>query len=130
MSALSGGECLLLPPGQVNPMGLPNRPGVQEMSLSGIHSHSSALNNFMISKSTANIMKNSTGFHQNRIRRDQSYIVGPETYVEDYKNNLEIVKMVCISIHCTLGLSNFTNLYAIGLFTGKRQMFQDSLSNQ
>lgn len=76
-------------------MGLPIRPGVQEISLNGIQSHSSALNNLMTSKSTTNVIKNSTGFHQNRIRRDQNPIVGPETYTEDMGNNHEIVKIVC-----------------------------------
>lgn len=86
-SAFSGGDCLI-PPGQFNPLGLLIRPGGQEISLNSIHSHSSAFKHFATSKSTTNV-------HQNRFRRDQSYVVGSETYVYDNGNNSKVVKMVC-----------------------------------
>lgn len=80
--------------GQVNPLGLKTRPGVQEMPLDSIRREDAALNNLMSSKSTINTMKNGSGHYQNRIRRDQNYIVGAETYFKDNGKHLEIVKMV------------------------------------
>lgn len=80
---------------QVNPLGLPVRPGVQEMPLDSISTENNVLNNYMISKSTISIMKNnSSGYYQNRVRREQNYVVGAETYVKDNGKHVEIVKMV------------------------------------
>jgi len=80
---------------QVNPLGLLVRPGVQEMPLDSISTENNALNNYMISKSTISIMKNSSsGYYQNRVRREQNYVVGAETYVKDNGKHVEIVKMV------------------------------------
>jgi len=80
---------------QINPLGLPVRPGVQEMPLDSINTENNVLNNYMISKSTISIMKNgSSGYYQNRVRREQNYVVGAETYVKDNGKHVEIVKMV------------------------------------
>lgn len=80
--------------GQVNPLGLTVRPGIQEMPLDSIHTGNIALNNRMFSKETTTLVKNSTDYYHNRIRREQNYVIGSETYIENGKR-LEIVKMVC-----------------------------------
>lgn len=83
-------------PGQVNPLGLLIRPEIQEMSLNNIHTADMNLNNLMFTKSTFNSMKsNSSGYYQNRIRREENHI-NPEVYVKENDKNLEIVKMVNI----------------------------------
>lgn len=82
-------------PNQVNPLGLLVRPGVQEMSLESIRTENNALNNLIASKSSNYNAKNSsTGYYQNRVRRELNYIVGAETYTKDNGKRLEIVKMV------------------------------------
>jgi uncharacterized protein YigE (DUF2233 family) len=92
--ALNGGECYMSQD-QVNPLGLLVRPGVQEMPLDSIRTENAALNNFMVSKSTNYIIKNSsTGYYQNRVRRELNYVVGAETYTKDNGKRLQIVKMV------------------------------------
>lgn len=82
----------------MNPLGLSVRPGVQEISLDTINTGNIVLNSHISSKVSSNLIKNSsTGYHQNRIRREQNYIIGPETYNIDNGKHLEIVKMViCI----------------------------------
>lgn len=93
-SAISGGECFMSQ-GQVNPLGLPVRPGVQEMPLDSISTENTALNSHMMSKSTTSMIKNSSsGYYQNRVRREQNYVVGAETYVKDNGKHIEVVKMV------------------------------------
>lgn len=94
--ALSGGECYMSQ-GQVNPLGLTTRPGVQEMPLDTIRSENIALNNLMSSKLSTNSMKNNSGgYYLNRVRREQNFVVGPETYTKENGKHLEIVKMVSI----------------------------------
>ncbi|VVC46162.1 Hypothetical protein CINCED_3A016546 [Cinara cedri] len=96
VEALSGGECYMSQ-GQVNPLGLPMRPGIQEMPLDTIRSENIALNNLMSSKLSTNMIKNSSGgYYQNRIRREQNYIIQPETYIKENEKHLEIVKMNCL----------------------------------
>lgn len=71
-------------PRQVNPLDLSLRPGVQETSLDNIRLDNIALNNHMASKSSTNMEKNSsTGYNLNRIRREQNYVIGTESYVKD-----------------------------------------------
>jgi len=98
--------------GQVNPLGLPVRPGVQEMPLDSISTENIALNNHIISKTTTSMIKNSSsGYYQNRVRREQNYVVGAETYVKDNGKHIEVVKMVGnINILC-IGLLNLTKFY-------------------
>lgn len=92
--------------GQVNPLGLKTRPGVQEMPLDSIRRENVALNNLMSSKSTINTVKNGSGYYQNRIRREQNYVVGAETYVKDNGKHLKIVKMVrfVTQYYCTYNI--------------------------
>lgn len=81
--------------GQVNPMNLLIRPGVQEMPLDSIRSENIAINSFMTSKFTTNSIKsNNSGYYQNRIRREQNYVIGVETYVKDNGKISDIVKVV------------------------------------
>lgn len=81
--------------GQVNPLGLPVLPGVQEMPLDSISTENIALNNHIMSKTTTSMIKNSSsGYYQNRVRREQNYVVGAETYVKDNGKHIEVVKMV------------------------------------
>lgn len=93
-SGLSGGECFI-PLGQVNPLGLPIRPGIEEKSLDENQSHSTVPKNRTTSESTTYVVENSTGIHHNRFRRDQNYVVGHETYFKDNRNNSKAVKIVC-----------------------------------
>ncbi|XP_003246766.1 integrin alpha-PS1 isoform X2 [Acyrthosiphon pisum] len=96
VEAISGGECYMTQ-GQVNPLGLPVRPGVQEMPLDSISTENIALNSHMISKTTTSIIKNSSsGYYQNRVRREQNYVVGAETYVKDNGKHIDVVKMNCL----------------------------------
>lgn len=101
--------------GQVNPLGLPMRPGIQEMPLDTIRSENMALNNFMSSKLSTNTIKNSSsGHYQNRIRREQNYIIGPETYVKENGKHLEIVKMVSIvNVHMNICIYLFIVMYVL-----------------
>lgn len=91
--AISGGECYISSD-LVNPLGLPIRPGVQEMPLDNIRTDNIALSNLLSSKAPSNSMKNSSGYYLNRIRREQNYVIGAETYVKDDGKHVEIVKMV------------------------------------
>lgn len=131
---MSGGNCFMSLR-QVNPLNLPLRPGVQETSLDNIRLENIALNNHMASKLSTNVVKNSsTGYNLNRIRREQNYIVGAETYVKNKGKQLE-VKMVC---HITYSFRKMFDCFhlclyvlnSLGLFEGKCQMFQVSLSNK
>lgn len=103
--------------GQVNPLGLPVRPGVQEMPLDSISTENIALNSHMMSKTTTSMIKNSSsGYYQNRVRREQNYVVGAETYVKDNGRHIEVVKMVSnINIfgYYIMGLFNFTKFYIL-----------------
>lgn len=90
--------------GQVNPLGLIVRPGIQEMPLDSIRTGNIALNNRIFSKeTTTTLVKNNTDYYRNRIRREQNYVVGSETYIENGKH-LEIVKMVSYKLICVLCL--------------------------
>ncbi|XP_060847943.1 integrin alpha-PS1 isoform X2 [Rhopalosiphum padi] len=96
VEAISGGECFMSQE-QVNPLGLAVRPGVQEMPLDSISTENIVLNNYMMSKSTSSIMKNSSsGYYQNRVRREQNNVVSAETSVNDNGKHEEIVKMNCL----------------------------------
>jgi hypothetical protein len=108
VEALNGGECLMSQD-QVNPLNLLARPGIQEIPLDNIRSENMALTNFMSQKSTTNTIKNSSGYYQNRIRRQQNYVVGVETYTDENGKKTEIVKMnclvgnaKCIKFHCRI----------------------------
>lgn len=87
--------------GQVNPMNLLTRPGVQEIPLdSSMLAAGITFNNFVSSKLTTNSIKNNSGgFYQNRIRRDQNFVIGAESYSKNNGKNLEIVKMVCFFMY-------------------------------
>lgn len=88
--------------GQVNPLGLPVRPGVKEMPLDSIRTGNIALNNRILSKETrTTLVKNNTDYYHNRIRREQNYVIGSETYIENGKR-LEIVKMVSYTFICLI----------------------------
>ncbi|XP_050530461.1 integrin alpha-PS1 isoform X2 [Daktulosphaira vitifoliae] len=94
IESLGGGECILAS-GQVNPLNLIVRPGVQEIPLENFRKDNS-LNNLLNSKTVTSETKNSTGFYQNRIRREENYILGAETYINDNGKPKEIVKMDCL----------------------------------
>lgn len=84
-----------MPENQINPMHLLVRPGGQEVPFDNISSENSALNSFMSSKSTLTTKKsNSSVYYQNRVRREQNYVMGAEIYTKDNGKSLEIVKMV------------------------------------
>lgn len=96
--------------GQVNPLGLLIRPGIQEISLDSIHNENLNLNNLMSSKSTSDSMKNSSsGYYQNRVRREQNYVVNAETYTKENGKKSEIVKMVRCNIYRSY---NIITMYA------------------
>ncbi|XP_050439552.1 integrin alpha-PS1 isoform X2 [Adelges cooleyi] len=95
VETLGGGECFLAQD-QVNPLNLIVRPGVQEMPFENMHKENPGLYDFLNSKTTNYEMKNSTGFYQNRIRRDLNYFVGAETYTKENGKHQEIVKMNCL----------------------------------
>lgn len=133
-SALNGGECFMSQD-QVNPLGLLVRPGVQEMSLDSIRTENAALNNLMASKSSSYIVKNSsTGYYQNRVRKELNYVVGAETYTKDNGKHLEIVKMVRLFyISCNIGNPKcllIIFLAFLELFIRQCKLFQVSMSNQ
>ena len=93
-SVISGGECFICQ-GYVNPLGLPVRSGIQEMPLDSFSTENIVLNNYMMPKSTTGMIKNSSsGYYQNRVRRDQNYGVVVETYVNDDGKHIEVIKMV------------------------------------
>lgn len=84
-----------MPENQINPMNLLVRPGSQEIPLDNVRSENVALNSFMSSKFTTNSKKsNSSVYYQNRVRRDNNYVIVPETYIKDNGKPLEIVKLV------------------------------------
>lgn len=85
--------------GYVNPLDLKIRPGIQEMPLESIRTENDALNNLMSSKLTVNTMKNNTSYYKNRVRRENIYSFGSETYTLKNGKHVEVVKMVNCCVH-------------------------------
>lgn len=87
-AALGGGECYMAP-GQVNPLGLANRPGLLEMPLD-------QLTRGPITSTPSYNSTSAAEASRIRVRRDTEMIVRAETYTDKEGRRHQVVNMVCI----------------------------------